>query len=131
MFEQLEEPKKQEPTDYTGLKIVAILAPVFFIFVYFGKADMGFTVILALGLIMLAVKINWNLRRHVWFWAIIVFILLLHIPLFFIVRWPHGNTPTIVYTKPIGIVDFLLIMGAVGFGKRFFAKGSSSDDEEE
>lgn len=36
-------------------------------------------------------------------------ILLLHIPLFLIVRWPQGSTPTIFYTKPSGIVDFLLI----------------------
>jgi hypothetical protein len=131
VFEQIEEPKERPPTDYTGPKIVAILAPVFFLFVYLGKAEMGFTVIIVLGMTMLAVKLRWRLRKHVWFWAIIVFILALHVPLLLLVRWPQGKTPTIAYSMPLGILDFLLIMGAIGFAERFFPKGSSSDDEEE
>jgi hypothetical protein len=32
---------------------------------------------------------------------------------------------------PLGIADFIIILGAVGLGERFFSKDSSSDDEEE
>jgi hypothetical protein len=130
MFDSIEPPAAEEPTDYTGPKIVAILAPVFFLFVYLGKAEMGFTVIIVLGMTMAAIKIRWKLRRHVWFWAAIAFILLLHIPLLSIIRWPETNVPTIAYSLPMGIVDFLLIMGATGLAEKVFSKGSSSDDEE-
>jgi hypothetical protein len=124
-------PKEKEPTDYTGLKIGAILAPLFLIFIYFGKADMGLTVFIVLGVTMFAIKIRWNLRKHVWFWAVIVFILALHVPLFFIVQWPQGKTPTIFYTMPLGIADFLIISGALGLAEKFFSKGFPSTDEEE
>jgi Na+/proline symporter len=125
------EEKEKEPTDYTGLIIGAMLVPVFFLFAYLGKADMGAAVCVVLGAIILAIKLRWKLRKHVWFWAIIVFIFALHIPLFSIVRLPQGNTPTLVYVLPIGIADFLLIMGALRLAEKFFLKDSSSNDEEE
>lgn len=48
MFEQIEDPKEQpddkKRTDYTGLKIVGLIAPVYLIFVYVDKPDMGLAV---------------------------------------------------------------------------------------
>ncbi len=118
-------PKEKKPTDYTGLKIAALLAPVFLLFIYLGKADMGLTVMIVLGMIIFAVKIRWDLRKHVWLWATIVFVLALHVPLFLMVRWPQGSSPTIAYTMPIGSADFLIILGAVGLAERLFSKESS------
>jgi uncharacterized membrane protein len=129
MFDYIEPPEK-EPTDYTGLKIGVILVPVFFLFVYLGKPDIGLTVFIVLGMIIFAIKLRWKLRKHVWFWATISLILLLHIPLLFVVRWPQSNIPTIVYAMPMGITDFLLIMGGIGLAEKIFSKGSSSNDEE-
>ena len=123
-------PKAKKPTDYTGLKIGAILAPVLLLFIYLGKADMGLAVFIVLGVMMVAIKIRWNLRKHVWFWGVIVFILAVHVPLFVLVRWPKGNLPTIVYTLPIGIADFLIVLGAVGLAEKLFSNDSSSNDEE-
>jgi hypothetical protein len=51
--------------------------------------------------------------------------------LFYLVRWPDSKVPTIAYSLPMGIVDFLLIMGAIGLAEKLFSKGSSSDDGEE
>jgi hypothetical protein len=123
-------PKEKEPTDYTGLKIVFVLAPVFFLFALLGNADMGLTVCIVLGVIMVAIRFRWNLRRHVWFWAIIVFILALHIPLFFMIRWPQGQAPTLFYTMPLGIADFLIIWGSLGLAERLLSKDDSPDDED-
>lgn len=124
-------PEENQPTDYTGLKIAAILAPLFLIFIYFGKADTGLTVFVVLGVTMLAIKIRWNLSKHVWFWAVIVFMLALHIPLFLIVRWPQEKLPTIFYTMPLGIVDFLIISGALGLAEKLLSRDSSSNAEKE
>jgi len=126
-----EPPKEKRPTDYSGLIIGLILLPVLFFFIYLGKAEMGFTLTLVLGLAMIAIRLRWKLRKHVWFWATIVLILALHVPLLFIVRWPQSSVPTIVYSLPMGIVDFLLIMGAISLAQRVFSKGSSSDEEAE
>jgi hypothetical protein len=126
-----ESPKPKQAVDYTGLKIVAILAPVFFLITFLSNADTGLAACIVLGMIMLAVKIRWNLRKHIWFWAIIAIILVLHVPLAFMVRWPQGNGPTLFYTMPVGIADFLIILGATGLAERLFSKGVSSNDEGE
>ena len=132
MFDYEQAPtKEKKPTDYTGLKIVAVLAPVFLLFIYLGNADMGLSVCIVLGMSMIAVRLRWKLRKHVWFWATIVLILALHVPLLFIVRWPQSNVPTLAYSLPMGIVDFLLIMGAISLAQKLFSKESSSDEENE
>jgi hypothetical protein len=126
-----ESPKEKRPTDYSGTVIGAMLLPVLFFFIYIGKAELGFTACIVLGISMIAVRLRWKLRKHVWFWATIVLILALHVPLLFIVRWPQSNIPTIAYSLPMGIVDFLLIMGAIGLAQKLFSKGPSSDEENE
>ena len=130
MFDYEEAPKEKSPTDWTGPIIVAMLAPLFFLFVYLGKAEMGFTACLVLGMFMVAVRLRWKLRRYAWFWGTIAFVLLLHIPFLFLVHWPQSNVPTIVYSLPLGIADFLLISGAISLAQKVFAKNGSSDDEE-
>lgn len=116
-------------TDYTGLKIGAVLLPVFFLFVYWGKEDMGLAVLIVLGVTIGAIKLRWDLRKHVWFWAIIAVMLALHVPLFFVVRWPQGNVPTLFYTLPFGIIDFLVISGVLGIAERLLSRDPSPNNE--
>jgi hypothetical protein len=119
-------PKEKGRTDYTGLKVAATLAPVFFLFVCLGNADMGLAACMVLGATMIAVKIRWNLRKHLWFWATVVLILALHVPLVSVARWPQGNVPTLFYTMPLGIADFLIISGALRLAEKLISKEPSS-----
>lgn len=120
-------PGDKSPADYTGLKIVALLAPVFLVFVYLGKAEMGFTVVLVLGMTLLAVRLRWRLRKYVWFWATIALILAVHVPLVFVARWPDTKVPTIAYSMPLGIADFVMILVAIGIAEKLFSKDSRSE----
>jgi hypothetical protein len=132
MFESIEPPaENEEPRDYTGLIIGAILSPVLLLFICLGKTDMGLTVVIVLGLLIFAIKLRWNLRKHVWFWATLGLILAVHVPSFFLLQWPQGRTPAIVYSMPFGILDFLLIMGTIGLSEKIYSKGPSAEDEEE
>lgn len=124
-----ESPKAKEPVDYTGLKLAALVAPVFIVVTLLYNADAGLAAYIVVGVILFAIKLRWHLRKHIWFWAIIAVILALHVPLVLIVRWPKGNVPTLFYTMPIGIADFLIIMGAVNVAEKFFSKGSPSNRE--
>jgi hypothetical protein len=121
-----ESPKPKEPVDYTGLKIGLMLWPVFFLITFLYNADAGLAACIVLGVMVFAIKIRWYLRKHIWFWAIIAVILALHVPLVFMVRWPHGRGPTIFYAMPIGIADFLIISGALRLAENLLSKGSSS-----
>ncbi|HXM23926.1 MAG TPA: hypothetical protein VN948_21895 [Terriglobales bacterium] len=128
MFER--DPREAtELTRYTGLKIGAILLPMLLFFAYFGKEDMGLAVVIVLGAMMVAIKIRWNLSKHIWFWAIIAVILALHVPLVFKVRWPQGSAPTLFYTLPFGFIDFLIISEGLRLAEKLFAKSSSSSGE--
>jgi hypothetical protein len=129
MFD-FEAPKEKSTTDWSGTIIGLLLLPVLFFFIFIGKAELGFTACIVLGMSVIAVRLRWKLRKHVWFWATIALILLLHIPLLFIVRWPKSNAPTIAYSLPLGIADFLLIISAINLAQRVFSKDSSSNDEE-
>jgi hypothetical protein len=129
MFDYEEAPKEKSRTDWSGTIIGVSLWPVFFIFVFLGKAELGFNVMLVLGMVVLAVRLRWKLRSHAWFWATIVLVLLLHIPFLFLVHWPQTNVPTIAYSLPLGIADFLLISGAISLAQKVFGNGSSDDEE--
>jgi len=123
-----EAPKEKGRADWSGTIIGAMLLPVLFLFIYLGKAEVGFTACIVLGMFMIAVRLRWKLRRYAWFWATVVCALLLHIPFLFLVHWPKTNVPTIAYSLPLGIVDFLLISGALGLAEKLFSKGSSLDE---
>jgi hypothetical protein len=132
MFDDEQSPiEEKEPTDYTGLIIGAMLAPVFLLFVVLDKADMGLACCIVLGMAMIAIRLRWKLRKHVWFWMTIVSILALQIPLLSIFRWPQGKAPTLFYTMPVGIAEFALFMGVIGLAEKLFWKGVSSKDDEE
>jgi hypothetical protein len=120
-------PERQGRADWTGPIIGALLVPVFFFFVYLDKAEVGFTVCIVLGMVMVAIKLRWSWRRHIWFWVTIAVILALHIPFLSIVRWPQTNIPTIAFSMPLGIADFWLTIGALSLAEKVFSKGHSSD----
>jgi hypothetical protein len=125
-----ETPKEKEPVDYTGLKLAALVAPVFVLVTFLYNADAGLAAYIVVGVMVFAIKMRWYLRKHIWFWAIIAVIFALHVPLVFMVQWPK-NAPTIFYAMPIGIADFLIISGALKFAENLMSNGSPSNDENE
>jgi len=125
-----ESPKEKEPVDYTGLKLAALVAPVFVLVTFLYNADVGLAAYIVVGVMVFAIKLRWYLRKHIWFWAIIAVIFALHVPLVFMVQWPK-NAPTIFYAMPIGIADFLIISGALKFAENLMSNGSPPNDENE
>lgn len=116
--------QSKKTTDYTGVIIAAILFPVYLLFYLLNKEEMGRSVFIVLGMTMLAIRVRWDLRKHWWFWGVIVFVLALHVPLLFLFRWPegaHGWLPA-MGTLPIGVADFLIVYGVVRFVEKFLAK---------
>jgi hypothetical protein len=118
----------QKPTDYTGVIILAILTPVYVFFAHIGKTGIGLSVSICLGMILLAIKIRWELRKRIWFWATIVLVLLLHVPMVLRVPWPHMTINRITLL-PIGVADLLLTLGAIRFVETFIVKAAPSDRE--
>lgn len=118
-------PKEKSATDWSGTIIALMLAPVFFVFIFFGKAELGFTTCIVLGVFIVTVRFRWGLRRHAWFWATVILMLALNVPLLFIVRWPQSSLPAVVYAFPLAVVDLLVVMSALSLAERVFSKDSS------
>jgi hypothetical protein len=59
-----EEPNVDDSVGYTGVKIAADLVPIFLPFIYLGRAEMGFDAFVFFGMTLLAIKFNWEKRRH-------------------------------------------------------------------
>jgi uncharacterized membrane protein len=118
MFEQIAELQKKRKMDYTSFVIVAVFVPVYLLFAHLGKEQMGKSAVLVLTAVMLAIRIRWDLRRRLWFWAMILSLLALHLPLLFFLPWPAGWLP-IQLTLPVALADFLIVLGAARLiGKR-------------
>jgi hypothetical protein len=124
-----DEPEEPNPTDYTGVIILAILFPVLFFFRHIGKTDTGLNVAVCLGMCLVAIRIRWDLKTQLWFWGVIAFVLALHVPLFLMVQWPHAWVPGLALL-PIGLADVLIILGAVRFVEKFIVKSLPSDEEQ-
>lgn len=123
-----DEPEESKPTDYTALVILAILFPVLFFFRSIGKTDMGLNVAVCLGMCLVAIRIRWDLRTRLWFWGVVAVVLALHVPLFFLIQWPHIWVPGLALL-PIGLADVLIILGAVRFVEKFIVKSPPPDEE--
>jgi hypothetical protein len=129
LFEDERQTQKKR-TDYTGVIIAAILLPVFLVFYFLGMEEMGRSVFVVLGMTMLAIRVRWDLRKRIWFWAVIVVLLLLHVPLLLVFRWPrgfHGWLPA-VGTLPIGLADLLIILGAVRLIEKLIVKSPPTEE---
>jgi len=131
MFESLEEnqPEERKPTDWTGVLIAAALAPVYFYLSHIGKDDMALSVVICLGMNLLAIKIRWDLRKRLWFWLVIVLVVTLHVPLILRVRW-SGIHVTRVSLLPIGLADLALTLGVVWFVEKFIVRNGVHAEEE-
>ena|SRR5665213_200332 len=116
---------QKKPTDYTGVIILVLVLPVYFSFdVFLGQEELGRSVAFVLAMVLLAIRVRWDLRKRVWFWAVILFVLLLHVPLLFLFRWPHGFHGWLpAYAMlPIALAEMLIILGAVGFVEKYIVK---------
>jgi len=129
MFDYDPPPDEKKPVDYSGVIIGLILVPVYILVTYLSNDETALAVFMVLGAIIFAIKMRWNLRKHLWFWAVVVLLLALHTPLIFVFRVPEGNVPTIFYTMPIGIADFFIVLWAVDTAETVFSKDPPSADE--
>jgi Ca2+/Na+ antiporter len=116
--------QEKKATDYTGVIIGIILLPVVLLSIRLHQESLGRSLCISLAALMIAIRVRWDLRHHVWFWGIIVLWLVLHIPLFLLIQWPHGWVPAIVMA-PVAVVDCLIFLGVVQLIEKLTKSGSS------
>ena len=113
--------QKQRRSQRAGYIIAAILLPVYLVFIFLGKEQLGSSVFIVLGITLAAIWVRRDLRKRLWFWAVIVVLLIAQAPLVFLVRWPHwwGHGQEML---PIALADALIILGVIRFVEKFIVK---------
>jgi hypothetical protein len=120
---------EEKVPDFSGLLIALAAAPLYWVLASLGYEDIGRTAGLSLGMVLIAVRFRWYLRKHNWFWVTIVLVLLLHIPLILEVKWSENVIPGIALL-PIGALDLLAILGVIRLAEKLLNKPTSSEDPE-
>lgn len=117
---------------YTGLIIAALLAPVYLVFVYFDKPDIGLTASYCLVPLLFAIRIRWELRKHAWFWVVMTIVLALHVPLIVSWHWPNRWIPGLALL-PLAAADCAIILGILKIAERLAGAkedgGETPEDE--
>ncbi|HEV2133848.1 MAG TPA: hypothetical protein VGR47_06255 [Terracidiphilus sp.] len=126
-----QEAEKEGISNGKALLIIALLTlPVGLVVWHIGGQDRALTASLCFAMNVLAVGICWDLRKHIWFWGVVVAILALHIPLIVELQWPHQWIPGKALVLP-GFVDLAITVGIVRFVQKYVVKMPSSDNENE
>ncbi len=89
----------------------------------FGRFDLARPTLFSIAAIVLAIVMKWGLRRRVWFWAAMVAIAALHIPLIVCVPWTTRWIPALVMA-PILAADLAVIITIIKLLEKQFKKAT-------
>jgi len=90
--------------------------PVLYLFDHFGEFALARPTLASAAMVTIAIAMRWKLRRHAWFWGIMICLAALHVPLILFVPWTTKWIPVLVII-PIGFSDLyvmLLVVSVVG-----------------
>lgn len=94
----------------------------FFLFAFLGNQGRGVAAAICVGMTVLVVRMRWDLRRYAWFWAVVVGILLLHIPLVMLVPWSSSNTYSRVVLLPGALLDLFIVYNVIKLCDKLFSR---------
>jgi hypothetical protein len=70
------------------------------------------------AMIAVAVRYFWDLRKRIWFWITVIFIVLLHVPVILFIRWPFNQHYNYVQMLPPALLDFAIMYGIIRLVER-------------
>ena len=101
--------------------------PILIVLAILGKVWLGFGAWICTGLVILVARTRWDLRRHIWFWMIIVFAELLQMPIVLLMPWSNRSLTWFSFL-PVAVLDYGIIYGCVKAVEKMMMveKGSAS-----
>jgi hypothetical protein len=112
-------------TRSTALVVLLCSSPVYFIFSAMGDPAKGRAAFIMTGMIIFAVILCWELRRHIWFWTTLVLLIVLHWPLLQFVPWSNKNYPGVALL-PHALIDFAVVYGCIKLVELLVKESSDS-----
>ncbi len=123
----MSEGDKHKGTLLWSVAAAILTFPLFLLFAHFGRPGSGRAAWIFALVIIVALKVRWELRGHVWFWSTMALIVAVHIPLILFVPWTNRWIPAFVIL-PIGIADAIAVLTLVQFvEKRMTPSGAAGE----
>ena len=114
---------------FWAIAMVVLTSPLFFLFDSFGKPGNGRAAWIGAGVILIAMKMRWELRKHAWFWLTILCIVGVHVPLVLFVPWTSRWIPA-MGILPIGVADIAAIFGCLHIVEKLMSPCGGSAQHE-
>jgi len=108
------------------LGIMVLTSPLFFLFDSLGKPGNGRAAWIGAGMILIVMKVRWELRKHKWFWLTMFFIVAAHVPLVVFAPWTSRWIPA-VGILPIGVADIAVMFGCLHIIEKWMRVDETSD----
>ncbi len=103
--------------EWASLAALISVVPVFFIVSHFADDARALVASCSAGIIVLAVRYFWDLRKRIWFWTVVTFIVFLHVLLVLFLPPPtqQWNYVHLNYVQmlPFGVLDFAFVYGII------------------
>jgi hypothetical protein len=121
------EKMQQKGTGLWSFAALVLTFPLFLLFNHFGEPANGRAAWFSAGMILIAVKVRWELRKHVWFWTTLAVIVALHVPLILFVPWTGKWVPAFVIL-PFCFIDIIVILALIHLVEKQMKPSQSPDD---
>src|SRR5579862_2227451 len=111
----------QSPVVFTRkwrLVMMLCLVVLFLPFAFLGDPGRGRAALMCAGVISIAVRSTWNLRKHLWFWVTVAILTALHAALVLFVAWSSSPSYTWIALLPVGVVDYAIVYGCIKLAEK-------------
>ncbi len=115
------EESPRELTSKSAYLALLCSLPVLLVFAYLGDWRTGIGAAICCGLVILIVITRWDLRKHWWFWAVILFGAALQVPIVLLIPWGNRGL-TGISLLPVAVVDYGVVYGCVKLAEKLMKK---------
>jgi hypothetical protein len=91
------------------------------LFCFLGKWETGIGAWICSGIVLLAVRVHWDLRKHVWFWIAVILAFIIQIPIVLLIPWDDRNL-TGISLLPVAVLDYGLAYGCIKLAELLIKK---------
>jgi hypothetical protein len=103
---------KLTPEGKFALLLILCMLPKFGIFLFFDQPELGLGTCESIGILLIALRATWKLRKYGWYWVAVVVSVALQIPFIFYVPWSnHAYRGTAL--AAFGFLDFIIVWGGI------------------
>ena len=85
---------------------------------------MGFGAAPCFALVLLVIMVRWDLRKHIWFWLVILSAMLLQIPIVVLIPWGNRDI-TGISILPVAALDYGIVYGGIKLIERLMNRSNN------